>query len=157
MKQTALYRLYLLLGPEIRKRLGTIAVVVLLASVAASAGRLPMLLGLPLIDTVLFPQDAAAGDAAPSDSGASAASAPEDKGDLLSSALGQQKDDIDRFLEYFGRVQVGVGEALFGPGLRASSSLGRALDRARADAVITLIGAAAIYFEVLSPAGWRSS
>ena len=145
MKQTALYRLYQLLGPEIRARLGTIVVVVLLASVAASAGRLPMLFGLPLIDTVLFPQDAA-----PSASAARDASAPEDEGDLFSSALGQQKDDIDRFLEYFGRVQEGVGEALFGPGLSSVELRWAALWTVLVlMTVITLIGAAAIYFEVL--------
>jgi ABC-type multidrug transport system fused ATPase/permease subunit len=134
LKETALYRLFALLAPEIRARLGMLIAAVSLAAVAASAASLPLLLAVPLWGKVLFPEAGAV-----------------DAGGLLGGAAGQAPNEvIQAFTAGFERVQGALGQALFGTAPTAAEQRLSALWAvALLMTVVTLVGAAAIYGEVL--------
>jgi subfamily B ATP-binding cassette protein MsbA len=56
LKETSFYKVYMLLRPEVRPRLGKLLIVAVLAAFTAFGEKAPLLLIKPLIDRVLFPQ-----------------------------------------------------------------------------------------------------
>ena len=136
MKNTSLYQLYRLLRPEVRPRVGMLALVAVLATVTAFGVKAPLMLLQPLWNTVLFPE-ASVSEPASALPGA-------ERLDLIESEPQQAA------LRAFESTRQAVAETLYGAQLGENELRLSALwTVAFLMAVLTVLAGVAMYFQIL--------